>query len=229
MSHQDTGEQLCRHDERMDDDDPKFSSGCNRRQPGSGLRDVSRRLPYRVERRFSPASIPSIDHSELEWSFDQTVDDPADIDVGDTVTFEKTLSEEDVRAFARISGDTNRLHLTTSSPVRLGSASASLTARSFPGSSAPPSPGFPASRSTSHRTSSSAPRRYRRPRLRTRRDRRVPRERTVPSRDHGSKRRRRRTGDRRRSRRPDRRPPGVTGSRRACFGPMIRITVAMYR
>ncbi|MWV39737.1 MaoC family dehydratase [Natrialba sp. INN-245] len=58
-----------------------------------------------------PASIPSIDHSELEWSFDRTVDDPADIDVGDTVTFEKRLSEEDVRAFARISGDTNRLHL----------------------------------------------------------------------------------------------------------------------
>ncbi|MEY7847757.1 MaoC family dehydratase [Natrarchaeobius sp. A-rgal3] len=59
----------------------------------------------------APASVPSIDYSDLDWSFDRTVDDPSDIEVGDTVTFEKTLSEEDVRAFAQISGDTNRLHL----------------------------------------------------------------------------------------------------------------------
>ncbi|WP_339103061.1 MaoC/PaaZ C-terminal domain-containing protein [Haloterrigena salinisoli] len=58
-----------------------------------------------------PASIPSIDHSSLDWQFDRTVDDPAHISVGDTVTFEKVLSDEDVRAFAHVSGDTNRLHL----------------------------------------------------------------------------------------------------------------------
>ncbi|WP_049920927.1 MaoC family dehydratase [Halopiger djelfimassiliensis] len=58
-----------------------------------------------------PASIPSVDHSNLDWGFDRTVDDPSDIEVGDTVTFEKTISDEDVRAFAEISGDTNRLHL----------------------------------------------------------------------------------------------------------------------
>ncbi|SDQ59282.1 MaoC family dehydratase [Natronobacterium texcoconense] len=58
-----------------------------------------------------PASIPSVDHSNLEWEFDRTVDDREDIGVGDTVTFEKTLTEDDVRAFAEISGDTNRLHL----------------------------------------------------------------------------------------------------------------------
>ncbi|WP_440764325.1 MaoC family dehydratase [Natronorubrum sp. DTA7] len=57
------------------------------------------------------ASIPSIDHSHLDWQFDRTVDDPAHISVGDTVTFEKVLSEDDVRAFAHVSGDTNRLHL----------------------------------------------------------------------------------------------------------------------
>jgi len=58
-----------------------------------------------------PASIPSIDYSNLDWQFERTVDDLAHISVGDTVTFEKVISEDDVRAFAHISGDTNRLHL----------------------------------------------------------------------------------------------------------------------
>ncbi|ADB61337.1 MaoC domain protein dehydratase [Haloterrigena turkmenica DSM 5511] len=58
-----------------------------------------------------PASIPSIDHSNLDWQFDRTVDDPAHISVGDIVTFEKVISDDDVRAFAHVSGDTNRLHL----------------------------------------------------------------------------------------------------------------------
>ncbi|MFC4541620.1 MaoC family dehydratase [Halosolutus amylolyticus] len=58
-----------------------------------------------------PGSIPSIDHSSLDWQFDRTVDDPEHISVGDAVTFEKSLSDEDVRAFATVSGDTNRLHL----------------------------------------------------------------------------------------------------------------------
>ncbi|WP_408957884.1 MaoC family dehydratase [Natrinema sp. 74] len=60
--------------------------------------------------RVSPP-IPSIDYSDLDWQFDRTVDDPDHISVGDTVTFEKALSDEDVRAFAAVSGDTNRLHL----------------------------------------------------------------------------------------------------------------------
>ncbi|ELY67065.1 MaoC family dehydratase [Natrinema versiforme] len=56
-------------------------------------------------------SIPSVDYSDLDWQFDRTVDDPDHISVGDTVTFEKSLTDEDVRAFAAVSGDTNRLHL----------------------------------------------------------------------------------------------------------------------
>lgn len=58
-----------------------------------------------------PAAIPSVEYSDLDWEFERTVDDPDHISVGDTVTFEKTLTEEDVRAFAHSSGDTNRLHL----------------------------------------------------------------------------------------------------------------------
>lgn len=45
------------------------------------------------------------------WESDRTVDDPAAIGVGDVVTFSKPISEDDVRAFAHASGDTNRLHL----------------------------------------------------------------------------------------------------------------------
>lgn len=56
-------------------------------------------------------AIPSIEHSNLDWEFERTVDDPTRIGVGDVVTFEKTLTDGDVRAFARASGDTNRLHL----------------------------------------------------------------------------------------------------------------------
>ncbi|NHN40211.1 MaoC family dehydratase [Halorubellus sp. JP-L1] len=57
------------------------------------------------------ASIPSLAYEELDWTFERTVDAAADITVGDTVSFEKEIDEDDVRAFARASGDTNRLHL----------------------------------------------------------------------------------------------------------------------
>lgn len=58
-----------------------------------------------------PASIPSLEYERLDWQFERTVDDADHISVGDEVTFSKILSDEDVRAFAQVSGDTNRLHL----------------------------------------------------------------------------------------------------------------------
>jgi CBS domain-containing protein/acyl dehydratase len=45
-----------------------------------------------------------------DWDFEY-LGDEAQIDVGDTVRFSKTLSEADVAAFAEASGDTNRLHM----------------------------------------------------------------------------------------------------------------------
>lgn len=45
-----------------------------------------------------------------DWEFEY-LGNEAQIDVGDTVKFTKTLSEEDVEAFAEASGDTNRLHM----------------------------------------------------------------------------------------------------------------------
>jgi acyl dehydratase/CBS domain-containing protein len=48
---------------------------------------------------------------ELEsWDFESHGTENG-LDVGDFVTFSKTVSEEDVELFAEISGDTNRLHL----------------------------------------------------------------------------------------------------------------------
>lgn len=53
----------------------------------------------------------SIQHEHEPWESDRTVDEPDELGVGDVVTFSKTLSDDDVRAFAESSGDTNRLHL----------------------------------------------------------------------------------------------------------------------
>lgn len=50
-------------------------------------------------------------YSGPEWEFERTVETPEEISVGDTVRFTKTLSDDDVTAFAAASGDTNRLHL----------------------------------------------------------------------------------------------------------------------
>jgi acyl dehydratase/CBS domain-containing protein len=43
------------------------------------------------------------------WRFER--DDDDEVAVGDTVRFEKTVSESDVEQFAELSGDTNRIHL----------------------------------------------------------------------------------------------------------------------
>lgn len=56
-------------------------------------------------------TIPSIAYEDAFWSFDRTVDHVDDLSVGDMVRFTKRVTAEDVRGFANISGDTNRLHL----------------------------------------------------------------------------------------------------------------------
>ena len=55
--------------------------------------------------------IPSIAYDEADWEFDRSVTSPEDIEVGTTVSFSKRIDDEDVRRFAHLSGDTNRLHL----------------------------------------------------------------------------------------------------------------------
>lgn len=55
-------------------------------------------------------SIPSVDGDPGDCRSVRTITEPDGIDVGEEVTFSKTLSSDDIAAFAQISGDTNRLH-----------------------------------------------------------------------------------------------------------------------
>jgi len=49
-------------------------------------------------------------YEDADWHYEY-VGDESQIDVGDMIRFSKTLSADDVEAFADASGDTNRLHL----------------------------------------------------------------------------------------------------------------------
>ena len=113
MSHQNAGEDNLAS---MTDAWSAMTRGFLRTATAANRAAVSAMLPSTDESNGAEVdqiapSIPSIDYSDLDWQFDRTVDDPDYISVGDTVTFEKTLSDEDIRAFAAVSGDTNRLHL----------------------------------------------------------------------------------------------------------------------
>lgn len=55
--------------------------------------------------------VRSVTYDELDWTFERSAETRDDLGVGDTVTFSKVLDDNDVRAFARAGGDTNRLHL----------------------------------------------------------------------------------------------------------------------
>lgn len=57
------------------------------------------------------SSLPHLAYRESDWSVDRTADDVTALEPGETVAFEKRFSDEDVRSFAGVSGDTNRLHL----------------------------------------------------------------------------------------------------------------------
>ena len=54
---------------------------------------------------------PSVAYARPEWEFTREADEVGELAVGDRLSFTKTLVDEDVAAFADISGDTNRLHL----------------------------------------------------------------------------------------------------------------------
>ncbi len=58
-----------------------------------------------------PPSIPSLEYERDDWTFERTVDNFENIGVGDSVRFTKQITDKDVRTFAAMTGDTNRLHL----------------------------------------------------------------------------------------------------------------------
>lgn len=77
--------------------------------------DLSYYLPSiatgRRETRKVPATRPEIAYDEVDWTGELSATEADEVGVGDTISFTKWLSEEDVVDFARASGDTNRLHL----------------------------------------------------------------------------------------------------------------------
>lgn len=70
-------------------------------------RTTGEHAPVQERHRFTR---PDTAYEDEEWEFESYGTEDG-IDVGDHVTFTKTLSESDVRTFAEASGDTNRLHL----------------------------------------------------------------------------------------------------------------------
>lgn len=54
---------------------------------------------------------PSVAYARPEWDLDREAAEEGLVTVGDRIRFSKTLIDEDVAAFADVSGDTNRLHL----------------------------------------------------------------------------------------------------------------------
>lgn len=78
-----------------------------------GVSDYVPKLAVRAsERTHDLDSRLGVSYAEEDWEFER-IDDTteAQIDLGDTVRFTKRIDDADVQAFARASGDTNRLHL----------------------------------------------------------------------------------------------------------------------
>lgn len=82
--------------------------------------DISHYLPQIVQRHELTQEvmnepryrfIQDMAYESTDWSFESICLDDEEVNVGDRVTFSKRISEADVRTFAAISGDTNRLHL----------------------------------------------------------------------------------------------------------------------
>ncbi|PSQ16827.1 acyl dehydratase [Halobacteriales archaeon QS_8_69_26] len=82
--------------------------------------DLSRYLPVYADRqgedreRVRRDVLPDTSYEREDWTFEYqetTGGSDSVVEVGDVARFSKPLSEEDVRAFADASGDTNRLHL----------------------------------------------------------------------------------------------------------------------
>lgn len=69
----------------------------------SELESSSRATQYRVTQEMA--------YEDDDWSVECVCGADEQVSVGDRVEFAKTLSEQDVRSFAAVSGDTNRLHL----------------------------------------------------------------------------------------------------------------------
>jgi len=78
------------------------------RNPGAPVEaETDAATPRPVRRNVRPETAYERD----DWRFEYVGNDPDSVAVGDEVRFSKPIDDEDVRAFADVTGDTNRLHL----------------------------------------------------------------------------------------------------------------------
>jgi acyl dehydratase len=86
--------------------DPKTETqaGADAETPGDGRRDQD--VPSTAR-----PGVDAVLYEDDDWVTKRSVARTDAIAVGDRVEFTKTIDDEDVRQFARASGDTNRLHL----------------------------------------------------------------------------------------------------------------------
>ncbi|WP_226481724.1 MaoC family dehydratase [Natrinema amylolyticum] len=59
----------------------------------------------------TPSPTAEVAFGDEHWVMERSTDDYDSLGVGDYVRFSKPIADTDVSAFARVSGDTNRLHL----------------------------------------------------------------------------------------------------------------------
>jgi len=78
-------------------------------RPNSAVSDGGARVESAPDTE--PSELPSLAFDDADWSFDRAIEDVDELAVGDSVTFTKEITAEDVERFAAVSGDTNRLHL----------------------------------------------------------------------------------------------------------------------
>ncbi len=61
--------------------------------------------------REATTSVTSVAYGSADWTTERSVDTREELGVGEYIEFTKLVTDDDVRAFAEASGDTNRLHL----------------------------------------------------------------------------------------------------------------------
>jgi acyl dehydratase/YHS domain-containing protein len=85
------------------------SEGCRQRFEQDPERYVAERFPFLGE--FEGMRTPHLPFGETRGEFDLDVEDRDSLGVGDAVTLTRDVTAEDVETFARVTSDTNALHL----------------------------------------------------------------------------------------------------------------------
>ncbi|WP_136715794.1 MaoC/PaaZ C-terminal domain-containing protein [Halorientalis salina] len=85
------------------------SEGCKQQFESDPQTYLSAEFPFLSE--IEGMETPRLPYGGTEGEFELSVADPNQLDVGDEVSLTRSLTDEEVRQFARITSDTNALHL----------------------------------------------------------------------------------------------------------------------